>query len=62
MSNGALITPDGKFGMLKLWIDGCQRSDVKNFMVIAIDDEVSHIRVTCRISKTLWHVYCRQMV
>lgn len=26
--------------MLKLWIDGCQRAGVKNFMVIAIDDEV----------------------
>ncbi|KAG2436249.1 hypothetical protein HXX76_006560 [Chlamydomonas incerta] len=41
VSNGALITPDGKFGMLKLWIDGCQRAGVKNFMVIAIDDEVA---------------------
>ncbi|KAG2497784.1 hypothetical protein HYH03_004056 [Edaphochlamys debaryana] len=41
VSNGALITPDGQFGMLKLWIDGCQRAGVKNFMVIAIDDEVA---------------------
>ncbi|GIL58590.1 hypothetical protein Vafri_13473 [Volvox africanus] len=41
VSNGALITPDGKFGMLKLWIDGCQRAGVKNFMVIAIDDDVA---------------------
>lgn len=40
VSNGALITRDGKYGMLKLWIDGCQRAGVKNFMVIAIDDDV----------------------
>jgi hypothetical protein len=27
--------------MLRLWIDGCQRAGVKNFMVIAIDDDVA---------------------
>ncbi|EFJ42727.1 hypothetical protein VOLCADRAFT_107128 [Volvox carteri f. nagariensis] len=42
VSNGALITPNGKYGMLKLWIDGCQRAGVKNFMVIAIDDDVAN--------------------
>uniref|UniRef100_A0A7S2QU31 Nucleotide-diphospho-sugar transferase domain-containing protein n=1 Tax=Chlamydomonas chlamydogama TaxID=225041 RepID=A0A7S2QU31_9CHLO len=41
VSNSALITPDGKYGMLKMWIDGCQRAGVKNFMVIAIDDQVA---------------------
>lgn len=41
VSNAALITGDGKYGMLKLWIDGVQRAGVKNFMVIAIDDEVA---------------------
>lgn len=41
VSNAALITRDGKFGMLKLWIDGAQRAGVKNFMVIAIDDYVA---------------------
>jgi hypothetical protein len=40
VSNSALITPDGKYGMLKLWIDGVQRAGVKNYMVIAIDDQV----------------------
>lgn len=30
----------GEHGMLRMWIDGCKRSGVKNFMVIAIDDEV----------------------
>lgn len=40
VSNQALITPDGKFGMLRMWIDGMQRAKVKNYMVIAIDDEV----------------------
>ncbi|MEW5307111.1 MAG: hypothetical protein WDW36_009528 [Sanguina aurantia] len=41
VSNQALITPDGKFGMLKMWIDGMQRAKVANYMVIAIDDEVA---------------------
>ena len=40
VSNSALITPDGSFGMLRMWIDGCKRAGVKNFMVIAIDDAV----------------------
>lgn len=47
VSNGALITRDGKFGMLKLWIDGAQRAGVKNFMVIAIDDDVSALVCCC---------------
>eukprot|EP00798_Chlamydomonas_sp_ICE-L_P007645 gene7645-801_t len=41
VSNSALITPDGKFGMLRLWIDGCRHANVTNFMVIAIDDQVA---------------------
>ena len=40
VSNSALISADGKYGMLRMWIDGCQRAGVKNFMVIAIDDGV----------------------
>jgi hypothetical protein len=40
VSNSALITGDGKAGMLKIWIDGVKRAGVKNYMVIAIDDNV----------------------
>jgi hypothetical protein len=40
VSNSALITSDGTFGMLKMWVDGVQRAGVKNFFVIAIDDQV----------------------
>jgi hypothetical protein len=40
VSNSALISPDGRSGMLKMWIDGAQRAGVKNIMVIAIDDAV----------------------
>lgn len=40
VSNGALISRDGKSGMLRMWIDGVQRAKVKNYLVIAIDDEV----------------------
>ena len=43
VSNSALITPDGSYGMLRMWIDGCKRSGVKNFMVIAIDDPVGGV-------------------
>jgi len=43
VSNSALISPDGKYGMLRLWIDGCKRAGVKNFMVIAIDDSLTKI-------------------
>ncbi|KAL6751100.1 nucleotide-diphospho-sugar transferase-domain-containing protein [Haematococcus lacustris] len=41
VSNSALISRDGRFGMLKYWIDGVQRAGVKNYMVIAIDDGVA---------------------
>ena len=41
MSNFALISADGKSGMLKMWIDGMKRSKVTNFMVICIDDQVA---------------------
>lgn len=40
VSNSALISSDGSYGMLKLWLDGVRRSGVKNYMVIAIDDRV----------------------
>ncbi len=38
VSNNALITPDGKYGMLQTWVECMQRSGVKNFMVIALDE------------------------
>ena len=38
VSNNALITPDGKFGMLQTWVECVQRSGVKNFLVIALDE------------------------
>lgn len=41
VSNSALLSGDGKFGMLKMWIDGVQRAGVKNFLIIAIDKTVS---------------------
>lgn len=40
VSNSALLSGDGKFGMLKMWIDGVQRAGVKNFLIIAIDKNV----------------------
>jgi hypothetical protein len=41
VSNSNLISEDGKFGMLAMWVDGCKRAGMKNFMVIAIDDRVA---------------------
>ena len=41
MSNQALITEDGKYGMLATWIEGVRRAGVKNFMVIALDEQTS---------------------
>ena len=41
VSNFALISADGKSGMLKMWIDGLRRAKVTNFMVICIDDQVA---------------------
>mmetsp|Transcript_22664 Transcript_22664/g.70384 ORF Transcript_22664/g.70384 Transcript_22664/m.70384 type:complete len:412 (+) Transcript_22664:55-1290(+) len=38
VSNKALITPDGGYGMLKTWVDGCKRIGMKNYMVIAMDE------------------------
>jgi hypothetical protein len=46
VSNNALITPDGKFGMLQTWVECVQRSGVKNFMVIALDEHTG-ARVPC---------------
>lgn len=40
VSNFALISSDGKNGMLRMWIDGVRRAGVKNYMVVAIDDQV----------------------
>lgn len=34
VSNSNLISEDGKFGMLAMWVDGCKRAGMKNFMVI----------------------------
>ncbi len=48
MSNSALITPAGDFGMLKIWIDGVRHAGVKNYLVIAIDDQVLHARGVVR--------------
>jgi hypothetical protein len=40
VSNKALITKDGAYGMLKTWIDSVRKAGVTNFMVICLDDEV----------------------
>jgi hypothetical protein len=40
VSNSALITPDGSYGALKLWLDAVQRAGVRNYLVIAIDNMV----------------------
>ena len=52
VSNNALITPDGRYGMLSTWVESVQRTGVKNFMVIAMDEHTGaswpraqHIRV-----------------
>jgi hypothetical protein len=39
VSNSALITPDGKYGMLATWVESVQHAGVKNFMVIALDEQ-----------------------
>jgi len=41
VSNSALISESGDHGMLRIWIDGVQRAGVKNYLVIAIDDQVA---------------------
>lgn len=41
VSNSALITEDGKYGMLATWIESVQRAGVKNFMVIALDEQTA---------------------
>ena len=38
VSNNALITPDGTYGMLATWVESVRRTGVKNFMVIAMDE------------------------
>ena len=37
VSNEALITADGSYGMLRTWIDTVRRAKVDNFLVIALD-------------------------
>ena len=39
MSNNALISADGTYGMLATWIECVRRANITNFMVIALDDE-----------------------
>lgn len=36
VSNKALISEDGNYGMLKTWVDSVRASGVKNFMVVAL--------------------------
>ena len=38
VSNNALVTADGKYGMLQTWVACVQRAGVKNFLVIALDE------------------------
>ena len=45
VSNNALITPDGTYGMLATWVESVRRTGVKNFMVIAMDE---HTGACCR--------------
>ena len=42
VSNKALISEDGNYGMLKTWVDSVRASGVKNFMVVALDDHTAH--------------------
>jgi hypothetical protein len=46
VSNSALITPDGKYGMLATWVESVQHAGVKNFMVIALDEQTGARAVT----------------
>lgn len=38
VSNSALVTPDGKYGMLATWVECVKRVGVTNYLVIAMDD------------------------
>ena len=41
VSNKALINENGDYGMLRTWLDGVQRSKVKNYLVICLDETVA---------------------
>lgn len=41
LSNKALISPDGKYGMLETFLTSVRRSGVKNFFLIALDDHTA---------------------
>ncbi|KAK3268320.1 hypothetical protein CYMTET_23171 [Cymbomonas tetramitiformis] len=41
VSNGALITEEGTYGILATWIESVKRAGVKNFMIVALDDRVA---------------------
>ena len=41
VSNKALINEKGDYGMLRTWLDGVQRSKVKNYLVICLDETVA---------------------
>ena len=42
LSNKALISADGKYGMLQTFLDSLKRSGVKNFFLIALDDHTAN--------------------
>jgi len=61
VSNNALITPDGKYGMLQTWVECVQRSGVKNFMVVALDEHTGEYcaqscahELTLTLADSLW--------
>lgn len=41
VSNHALINAEGDYGMLRTWLDGVQHAGVKNYLVVAIDDQIA---------------------
>lgn len=56
VSNKALITKDGSYGMLKTWVDSVKKAGVTNYMVVCLDDEVRrtadrHIRNKAPVSQ-----------
>lgn len=40
VSNGALVSKDGKYGILATWIESVRASGITNFLVICLDDAV----------------------
>lgn len=41
ISNKALLSPDGKTGMLRTWLECVWRAGVQRYMVVALDDQIA---------------------